>query len=280
MSANEPRIPASVGILTLNSSHNLRGALESVNAFDDRFISDGNSTDGTQALAVSLSARVTKQFDTDEPNQRITNFGEACTHAMNQARHQWFLRLDTDERMTPEAIEHIRRIVANPEPPIRVFKVPRTYVYRGTPIDAAMTYPNNQIRFFHREAVERWTKVSHEHVIVRSGEEIAVLDGTMHVLVADTYEEFDTKRFKRAMHWDRLQYTEMLTLRSWVRGLVHTAVTMIRFAVRLVRVFFFARGTKLPVSYELWRYKYLFATVWLSTRVLLEKLVRGNLRLT
>lgn len=267
------KIPASVGILTLNSADRLAECIESVSAFDDVYICDGNSTDGTQELARSLGVRVEKQFDNDLPDQRITHFAEAVNRCMTFARHKWFLRLDTDERMSPEAIEEMRCIVADPEQVVHVWKIPRAYVWRGTVIEHAMTYPNNQIRFYRRDAVPKWVKRSHEKPIVREGETVGLMKHPMFVRVADTYEEWDKGRFKRAMVWDRLHFEAITTPRTWLWGLVHSGAFMLLFGWRLLKIRLFARGTKLPLSYELWRFKYLIAANALATHVLFEKLL-------
>lgn len=265
------KIPASAGILTLNSTDRLAGCIESVAELDDVYICDGNSTDNTQKLALSLGASVKKQFDNDLPNQRITHFAEACNRAMSFAKHQWYVRIDTDERMSKEAIEEIRQIVADPNQSIRVWKIPRAYVWRGTVIEHAMTYPNNQIRFYHRDAVEKWIKRSHEKTVLREGERVGVLKHPMYVIIADTYEEWDKSRFNRAMVWDRIHFEATTTLATWAWGIIHSAVSILRYGWRLLRIQLFARGTKLPLSYELWRFKYLIAANLLATRVLLEK---------
>ena len=266
------KIPASVGILTLNSTDRLTECIRSVKAFDDVYICDGNSTDGTQDLAKSLGTRVTKQFDNELPNQRITHFAEACNRAMSFAKHKWYLRLDTDERMSEEVVEEIRKVVADPDQTVRVWKIPRAYLWRGTVIEHAMTYPNNQIRFYHRDAVPKWVKISHEKPIVKEGENIGLLQNPMLVWVADTYEEWDKSRFKRAMTWDRLHFEATMTPRAWAWALVHSLAFMLRFGWRLLRIQLFARGTKLPISYELWRFKYLIAANVLATRIMLKKL--------
>lgn len=271
MNATEPSFPASVGILTLNSAKGLPECIKSVAGFDDIFICDGNSSDGTQGIARSLGARVIRQFDTDEP-QPITNFGDACTKCMNASKHEWYLRLDSDERMSPEAISEIRAIVTDPDPKYRVYKTPRKYVWRGTIIDDTVAYPNNHIRFFRRDAVERWGKISHEKIIVKEGESIGMMRGAMLVPMPDTYEQLDAGRFKRAMYWDRLQYEATLTPFGWLYSLAHSSALIARFLVRLFRVRLISRGTKLPLRYDLWRIKYQIATEILSTRIMLEKL--------
>ncbi len=106
------KIPCSVPILTLNSCDRLRENLSSLaKLFDDVFLVDGNSTDGTQEYARSLGVRVEKQVDTDEPNQRITDFPKARMESWKKCHHDWVLVLDADEVVTPELVDKIRQIV-------------------------------------------------------------------------------------------------------------------------------------------------------------------------
>jgi glycosyltransferase involved in cell wall biosynthesis len=267
------QIRASVGILTLNSKDDLPRALKSVAAFSDKFICDGNSTDGTQDVARSLGARVTKQVETEEPMQRITDFGVARTTCVNKSLEQWHFRLDSDEFLSPEAVEEIRAIVANPNPPYRIYKIPRKYIWRGQIIDDTITYPNRQIRFFRRDAIGGYTKMTHERVVINPGEPVGVMKHVMYVPMFDTYEDFDGKRLKRALDWDERHYRNSITQRKWAYAVVHTCAQLALFTLRFLRVRLISRGNKLPVSYELWRFKYLILTTWLATRVMVSKLL-------
>jgi glycosyltransferase involved in cell wall biosynthesis len=106
------KIPCSVPILTLNVCERLRETLPTLTeTFDDVFLVDGNSTDGTQAYARSLGVRVEKQVDTDEPNQRITDFPKARMESWKKCRYDWVLVLDADEIVTPELVGEIRQII-------------------------------------------------------------------------------------------------------------------------------------------------------------------------
>jgi glycosyltransferase involved in cell wall biosynthesis len=80
--------------------------------FEDVFIMDGNSTDDTVAYARSMGVRVEKQFDTDEPNQRITDFRAMRLRLWSKAQCDWLLLLDSDMEPTKELIELTRRVVA------------------------------------------------------------------------------------------------------------------------------------------------------------------------
>src|SRR3989344_9448921 len=147
------KILASVGILTLNSAAGLPKTLASVKAFDDIYICDGNSTDGTQEIALSHGARVTKQFDHDIPNSRLDSFGEARTRCFKMAKYDWYVRVDSDEELSLVVVEEIRKIVAESKPKFWLYKMPRKYTHHGKIIDRTITYPNRQIRFFNKKAV-------------------------------------------------------------------------------------------------------------------------------
>lgn len=261
------RIPASVGILTLNSRESLPRALESVRDFADLYVCDGNSTDGTQTIAHTHGARVVKQFDTDAPEQKITDFGAARTQCLNAAQYDWYLRLDSDEYLSSEAVEEMRSIVSDPHPPYRVYKIPRKYVWQGKVIDDTITYPNRQIRFFKRSATLGYTKITHERIVVRDGERVGLLRGTMLVPLPSDYSEFDGGRLQRALDWDRRYYEASMTWRSWLWALLHTGATLALFSLRMIRVRLISRGNKLPIWHELWRFKYLATTLALATRI-------------
>src|SRR3989344_597367 len=211
MQAQNP-IPASVGILTLNSAKDLARALLSVAPFADKYICDGNSTDGTQEIARSHGARIVKQIDTDEPEQKVTDFGAVRTTCLNAAEYDWYLRLDSDEYLSPEAVEEIRSIVSDPNPPFKVYKIPRKYVWQGKVIDDTITYPNRQIRFFKRSATHGYTKITHERLVVPQDEPVGLMRGTMLVPLPEGYDEFDTSRLRRALDWDRRHYEADMTL--------------------------------------------------------------------
>lgn len=269
-------LPVSVGILTLNSAKDLPRTLQSVAAFEDVYICDGNSTDGTQDIARQYGARIVRQVETDKPNQKITDFGATRTKCVNAAKYKWYFRLDSDEYLSTEAVEEIRAIVANPNPPCRVYKIPRKYVWRGKIIDDTITYPNRQIRFFHRDTVEGYTKITHERVVVKSGEKIGILKNPMFVPLHDTYDDFNKKRLARALDWDRRHYEALLTFPKWLYAIFHTIAQLFLFSLRFIRVRFISSGNKLPLSYELWRFKYLVATMWLATWIIFQKMAGSH----
>ncbi|MEK7077146.1 MAG: glycosyltransferase family 2 protein, partial [Patescibacteria group bacterium] len=161
MSARE-KILCSVEILTRNSERTLERCLESVKDFAEIIVLDGGSTDRTRDIAGRFGARIVKQYETDEPLQEIDDFSEIRNKGLQLASLDWFMYIDSDEYLSSEAIEEIRAIVASSDPAAHAWWQPRKYVLNGKIIDCASTYPNIQMRFFHRSWVSGFIKPIHE----------------------------------------------------------------------------------------------------------------------
>lgn len=149
--AERKRIRASVPILTLNCRPMLECMLpELVKNFDDVYIMDGNSTDGTPEFARSMGVRVEKQFDHDLPDTRIEDFIDMRFRLWAKAMHDWLFILDVDEFPTKELVELVRRIVAadrhgEAHRVVRIARLPD-----GRHVTHAFAYPDRYIRLFRR----------------------------------------------------------------------------------------------------------------------------------
>ncbi|GMA76660.1 hypothetical protein GCM10025880_30770 [Methylorubrum aminovorans] len=87
-------LPISVFIIVKNEADRLGASLAAVRDLaDDIVVVDSGSTDGTQALAASLGARV---IHNDWPG-----YGRQKRFAEGQCRHDWVLNLDADEVVPP-----------------------------------------------------------------------------------------------------------------------------------------------------------------------------------
>ena len=84
--------PISLCVITQNEADRIRDCLASAAPFcDDLVVVDGGSTDDTVATAQAAGARVlTRAFD---------GFRSQKAFAVAQARNEWVLCLDADERV-------------------------------------------------------------------------------------------------------------------------------------------------------------------------------------
>jgi|SRR3989338_8541311 len=177
------KITCSVPILTLNVRHRLERLLPIINSvFDDVFIIDGNSTDGTAEYARTLGVRVERQTDNEEPNIRITDFTAARLRSWSYARHDWIFVIDADEVPSPELLEIIRSIIAENKTDTahrfrRLVRLPD-----GRTITRAFFYPEyTMIRLFHRQSgitLEPRRKV-HERFVTPPGVTIQRHEGSL-----------------------------------------------------------------------------------------------------
>ena len=90
-------------LITKNEERNIKRCLESLKWVDEIVVVDGESTDGTLEIAKSYGAKIVNHaFEGD--------FGMERNIGNDNARGDWILALDADERVpqkTREAIEHI-----------------------------------------------------------------------------------------------------------------------------------------------------------------------------
>ena len=117
-------VPVSVLILTKNEESDLPGSLETVAWADDVHVYDSFSDDRTLEVARKWGAHVTqRRFDDWSTHQ---NWG-----LQNIAfKHPWVLYIDADERVSPELMDSIARVLARPEPHV-AFRVHRRDFFMG-----------------------------------------------------------------------------------------------------------------------------------------------------
>ncbi|MDR0408298.1 MAG: glycosyltransferase family 2 protein [Campylobacteraceae bacterium] len=101
-------IDVSVLILAKNEEHNIEGCIRSCDFADEIVIIDDFSSDKTADIAQSLGAKVVQ-------HAMNGNWGAQQNFALKQAKHDWILFLDADERITKELASEIETVVAKNE---------------------------------------------------------------------------------------------------------------------------------------------------------------------
>ena len=248
------KILCTVEILTRNSAQTLERCLESVKDFAEILILDGNSTDSTVEIAKRYGCRIMKQYDTDELNVVIKDYSEVRNKGLRQATHDWFMFIDSDEYLSPEAVEEIRSIVSNPAPQAYIWWQPRKYIFDGKVIDCATTYPNRQIRFFHKDRVKNFVKPVHERIELKPDAPVGVLKNYEYVPLGTKVE--------LAGRSSRYTYMELAMQNTagpvkLLRLAFRQKMLFLLYSLRFARNLFFCRGSKLPISYEWNWHKYL-----------------------
>ena len=168
-------LPLSVCVITYNEERNIVACLQSVEALaDEVVVVDSHSTDRTREIAQSMGARVIERDWTGHIDQK--NF------AIDNAKNQWVLCLDADERVSPELGALIVQALADGSPAahedVDGYVVNRRTFYLGRFINHCGWYPDRKLRLFNRER-GRWGGVNpHDRVNVEGATE--ALDGDLH----------------------------------------------------------------------------------------------------
>ena len=143
-------VPLSVVILTKNESERIRDCIDSARWADEILVVDDESTDDTVRLAESLGARTLRR--------KMEVEGAHRNWAYAQARHEWILSLDADERVTPELAQEIRTLIQDGSP-YETYAIPRRNYIGKRWVRYGGWYPSAQLKLFKR-SVFRWEETS------------------------------------------------------------------------------------------------------------------------
>jgi glycosyltransferase involved in cell wall biosynthesis len=163
LSSRAPRAPLSAVIITRNAAALLEPCLDSLAFADEVVVVDSASSDGTAELAARKGARVVQK--------EWLGFGRQKQFAVEQAKHDWVLCLDADERVSPQLARSIEQALAAPVSP--VYRMARRNRFLGRWLSHGEGYPDWSPRLFNRLNA-RWSDdLVHEKVL------FAVTPGTL-----------------------------------------------------------------------------------------------------
>ena|ERR1051326_2746079 len=140
-------MPLSVTVITHNEEKNIAAALESVRWADEIVVIDSHSTDQTVEIARKYTDQVIVR---DWPG-----YAAQKQFAAEQARHDWILSIDADERVTPELASEIQKILKSPPADTQGFYISRRNYYLGQAVKHSGWAPDYQLRLYLRKS-GRW----------------------------------------------------------------------------------------------------------------------------
>jgi glycosyltransferase involved in cell wall biosynthesis len=156
-------------IITLNEADRIGACIASLAFCDEIVVVDSGSSDGTREIAANAGARVIEH--TFEGYRAQKDF------AVKQARHDWVLCLDADERVTPQLRATLDAARARGFADAAGYRFARATEYFGRFLRHGNVYPDRVLRLFDRRR-GGWNagREIHEHV---------VLDGAIQTLAGD-----------------------------------------------------------------------------------------------
>lgn len=151
------RLPISAVIITLNCVKMLGETLASLSFVDEIVVVDSGSTDGTIELAQQYGARVVQQT--------WLGFGPQKQFGVMQAKHDWVLCVDSDERVSEALQDAMRQVFERGVPTTQAYRFARCNRFMGRYLRHGEGYPDWSLRLFHR-GYARWSDDAvHEKVL-------------------------------------------------------------------------------------------------------------------
>jgi glycosyltransferase involved in cell wall biosynthesis len=147
-----PRL--SVIIITKNEAANIADCLDSVAFCDERIVVDDSSDDDTMKIAEKKGARVL--------SHDFAGFGAQKNFALSQARGDWVLSIDADERVTPALAEEIKAAITDGR--ADGYEMPRRSAFCGRQMRHSGWYPDYVLRLFRRGRARFSDHIVHERV--------------------------------------------------------------------------------------------------------------------
>ncbi|WP_246689562.1 glycosyltransferase family 2 protein [Methylobacterium sp. WL116] len=166
-------LPISVFIIARNEADRIGATIRAVRDLtDDLVVVDSGSTDGTQALAASLGARV---IHNDWPG-----YGPQKRFAEDQCRHAWLLNLDADEVVPPDLAANIRALFAAGEPETPAWRIAIAEIFPGESRPHRWAYALTPVRLYRKDRGRYSPSPVHDRVALEPGVEPGRLKGVIH----------------------------------------------------------------------------------------------------
>jgi len=163
----------SIFIIALNEADRIGRTIEAVRSLsDDIVVIDSGSSDGTQALAESLGARVV--FNP------WPGYGQQKRFAEEQCRHDWLLNLDADEVLPPDLSAEIAALLASGAPPADAYKIRIAEIFPGEKAPHRFAYALAPVRLYRKSKGRYSSSPVHDRVDLDPGARVGRLKGTIH----------------------------------------------------------------------------------------------------
>lgn len=253
-------VPCSALSFVRNAGADFEKCLVSASFCQEHIVVDGHSTDQTVALAQSYGCTVIYQDPQFlDVTGRIVDFSGITNQAIAAARQPWMLLISSDEELDAELKQSVQTACESATPGVYLFK--RLISVQGRPIHYLSFQHNEQIRLFHRDAIDGFVKRVHERPKLRPGIQPRMLAGIQHV---PFQAAADMKRkHNRYIELEVLSLPPQFGLQAWIR---FAGQKLLRVGYRCFRVIYL-RCTKpwskcLPLAYEWLDIRYPLLLVW------------------
>ena len=191
-------LPLSLVIIAHDAAAEVAACIASAPFAAEALVVDSGSADDTVDVARRAGARVIEH--------PWLGFGPQKRFAVGEARHDWVLCIDVDERVAPALATAIRDVFSTGEPKAAAYAMARRNRFLGRWLAHGEGYPDWTVRLFDRRRAQWSADPVHERVVVDGV--VARLDGDLMHHSAESLEAYIAKQNRyttlqaEAMHAD------------------------------------------------------------------------------
>lgn len=165
--------PLSIFIIARDEADRIGRTIEAVRSLsDDIVLVDSGSSDGTQAIAERLGARVV--FNP------WPGYGPQKRFAESLCRHDWLLNLDADEVVPPDLAAEIAALFSGTGPAADAYKLRIAELFPGERAPHRFAYALAPVRLYRKSKGSYSPSPVHDRVDLAGDARIGRLRGTVH----------------------------------------------------------------------------------------------------
>ena len=180
--------------ITYNEELHIESYIESLSFADEIIIVDSFSTDKTIALA--------QKYDVKIIQREFKNFSDQKNFAISQAKNDWIVFFDSDEKISSDLANEIVTKVESKNP-LNAYLIKRSFNFMGKRIKYSGFQTDVAVRLFNKNYCKYNGKVVHESI--ETDEKVGKLN---HALDHQTYKSFDNYNQKLSKY-SKLQAEEL-----------------------------------------------------------------------
>lgn len=216
----------SLVIITRNAALELPMCLQSAPFADEILIVDTGSTDATLQIAQEKGARIEQT--------PWLGFGPTKRYAVNQARHDWVLCLDADERISPQLAQAIQQKMHSPQ--AYAYRMARSNYFLGRYLKHGEGYPDWSLRLFHRQYAQWSEDLVHEKVLTQTA--VATLSGDLLHHSAESLRQYMDKQNR----YTTIQAEQLFTENNHLGKKVGWTKIVLSPFLRFIKFYFLRQG--------------------------------------
>jgi glycosyltransferase involved in cell wall biosynthesis len=151
------KIKISAAIIAKDEEKMIEDCLKSLAWVDEIVLIDSGSTDRTCDIADKYTAKIIKV--------KGGNYSDWRNEGLVNARGEWILYVDADERITPLLRKEIESLITNQQSEFNAYAIPRRNVILGKEMKHGGWWPDYVKRLYKKDKLEKWSGELHEEPV-------------------------------------------------------------------------------------------------------------------